>query len=171
MDDDKKLSKYNKSDVLGLVTDWFKTSASAESEWKDKAKEWYGYYDGEQWTSDEVAALIERGQAITTYNHISPSIDAIIGGERQNRPEIKMAGRTPDDERVAQVKTELFRYITYNRACVTLHRLSDISIYRHIEIHRHIDISIHRPIDISTYRHINISIYQINISIYQLMYI
>ena len=114
MDDDKKLSKYNKSDVLELVTDWFKTSASAESKWKDKAKEWYSYYDGEQWTSDEVAALTERGQAITTYNHISPSIDAIIGGERQNRPEIKMAGRTPDDERVAQVKTELFRYITYN---------------------------------------------------------
>jgi len=114
MDTDKKLSKLRKPDLLEQAEKWFEDSATYDSSWKEKANTWYGYYNGDQWSSDEIAQLEERGQAVTTYNHIAPAIDSIIGGERQNRPEIKMAGRTPDDERIAEVKTELFNYIAYN---------------------------------------------------------
>ena len=114
MDTEKKLSKYRKSNILEIVEKWFSDAHSADTKWKDKAKTWYEYYNGDQWTSEEITELEARGQAVTTYNHIAPAIDSIIGGERQNRPEIKMAGRTPDDDRVAQVKTELYKYITYN---------------------------------------------------------
>lgn len=101
-------------ELLQQLEDWFTNSASWDSDWRDNAEEWYNYYVGSQWTSEEQQALVERGQAVTTYNHIAPAIDAIIGGERQNRPEIRMVARRPDGEQIAQVKTQLYKYIEDN---------------------------------------------------------
>jgi hypothetical protein len=100
--------------LLEQLESWFSDATDWDDTWRDNAKTWYDYYHGTQWTSDEEAALIERGQAVTTYNHIAPAIDAIIGGERQNRPEVKMVGRSGGDEQLAQVKTELYGYIEDN---------------------------------------------------------
>jgi hypothetical protein len=111
---EKKLSKLNQKELLEKLELWFSDAVSFDKEWKDKAREDYKLYHGTQWTSDEIQALEERKQAVTTFNHIAPAIDAIIGGERQNRPQIRMAGRTLDDEQVAEVKTNLFDYIQYS---------------------------------------------------------
>lgn len=110
----EKQSELGGEELLTKLESWFSASHSFDSDWRDKAKEWWSYYIGEQWTPDEIAALEERGQAVSTYNHIKPSIDAIIGGERSNRPEIKMAGRTLDDQEIAQVKSSLYDFIVYN---------------------------------------------------------
>ena len=110
----EELSKIKDEELLAKLESWFSNSADWDRDWRDNAKVWYEYYAGTQWKSDEIATLEERGQAVTTYNHIAPSIDSIIGGERQNRPQVKMVGRTPDDERIAQVKTSLYDYITDN---------------------------------------------------------
>ena len=112
MDESTKLSKLTKETVLDTLVKWFTDASTADRSWKDNAKTWYEYYEGNQWTSEEEETLRDRGQAVSTYNHISPTLDAIIGGERQNRPEIRMIGRTPDDESIAQVKTELYKYIS-----------------------------------------------------------
>lgn len=111
---ENKLSKQNQEQLLETFESWFLDSSSFDNEWKEKAKTHYSLYHGEQWTGDEIATLEERKQAVTTFNHISPAIDAIVGGERLNRPKIKMAGRTLDDEQVAEVKTALYDYIQYN---------------------------------------------------------
>jgi len=112
--DDIEISKLKGEKLLETAEKWFSDSVSWDDEWKDKAKRWYDYYHGRHWTSEEIEALESRGQAVTTYNHIKPSIDSVIGSERQNRPKITMAGRTLDDERLAQAKTQLYNYITYN---------------------------------------------------------
>lgn len=111
---DKEVSKIKKEELLEQLEKWFSDSVSFDSEWRDNAEEWYNYYNGEQWSSDEVAALVERGQAVSTHNHIKPAIDAIIGGERSNRPETKMVGRTLDDQAGAEIKSSLYDYIVYN---------------------------------------------------------
>jgi hypothetical protein len=111
---EKKLSKLNQKDLLEKLESWFSDCVSFDKEWKDRAREDYKLYHGVQWSSDEIQALEERKQAVTTFNHVAPAIDAIIGGERQNRPDIKMAGRTLDDEQVAEVKTNLYNYIEYS---------------------------------------------------------
>lgn len=98
---------------LTQLEQWFQTDTSWDLDWRDNAREWYDLYHGNQWTTDEIAALEERGQAVLTFNHIKPAIDSIIGAERQNRPKISMAGRTADDEKIAQVKTSLYDYIQY----------------------------------------------------------
>jgi hypothetical protein len=107
----EKMSDISKSELLSKLEKWFSDSSEWDREWRDNAKVCYNYYNGTQWTSEEVDALLDRGQAVTTYNHIAPSIDSIVGGERQNRPQISMVGRTKDDEQIAQVKTSLYDYI------------------------------------------------------------
>lgn len=112
--EDKTLAQIEGEALLEKLEGLFTASHSFDQNWRTNAKTWYEYYIGDQWTEAEMAALAERGQAVSTYNHIKPSIDAIIGGERGNRPEIKMVGRTLDDQRIAQTKTSLYDYITYN---------------------------------------------------------
>jgi len=111
---EKTIGELKGERLLERLESMFTASHSFDQEWRDRAKVWYEYYIGEQWTGEEKASLVERGQAISTYNHIKPSIDAIIGGERGNRPEIKMVGRTLDDQRIAETKTSLYKFITYN---------------------------------------------------------
>lgn len=111
---DKKISKQNQSELLDTLELWFGNAVTADSDWKDTAKVRYNQYHGTQWTSDEIAILQERSQAVSTFNHIAPAIDSVIGSERLNRPKITMAGRTLDDDRIAQVKTSLYDYIQYN---------------------------------------------------------
>ena len=110
----EKMSDIKIEDLLGKLESWFSDAATWDSDWRDNAESWYKYYHGTQWTSEEETELLDRGQAVTTYNHIAPSIDAIIGGERQNRPEVKMRGRDLSDEALAEVKTSLYDYIQYN---------------------------------------------------------
>lgn len=112
--EEKDLSKQTSTKLLETLEKWFSDTVSFEQNWKDKSKEMYKRYHGHQWTSDEQQVLRERKQAISTFNHIAPAIDAIIGGERLNRPKITMAGRTKDDDRVAETKTALYNYIEYN---------------------------------------------------------
>ena len=104
-DNDKKVSELSQKTILDPLERWFSDDSSWDSTYRDTATMWYEYYHGNQWTSAEEAALVERGQAVLTFNHIKPAIDSIIGSERQNRPKITMAGRTPDDQQIADVKT------------------------------------------------------------------
>ncbi len=110
---DKKASELNSKNILDPLEKWFSEDSSWDSNYRDKAKSWYEYYHGHQWTSEEATALQERGQAVLTFNHIKPAVDSIIGSERQNRPKVTMAGRTPDDQQIADVKTYLYNYIGY----------------------------------------------------------
>lgn len=111
---DKKLSKLKKEEVLTFVTSAFESAVDWDKEWRESSRENYSYYYGDQWTSEEIANLEERAQAVSTYNHIKPAIDSIVGGERKNRPKIMMAGRTPDDHSIAQAKSDMYSYISYN---------------------------------------------------------
>ena len=112
--DEEKVSAITKKTVLDHLEKWFQTDTSWDNDWREKSREWYDLYHGNQWNPEEISALEERGQAVLTFNHIKPAIDSIIGSERQNRPKITMAGRTMDDQQSAQAKTSLYDYITYN---------------------------------------------------------
>ena len=111
---DEKVSTLKQEELLHELSEWFNDAVTWDKDWKENAKVWYDYYHGRHWSSEEIAALEERGQAVTTYNHIKPAIDSIIGSERQNRPKVSMAGRTLDDGRLAEAKTKLYDYICYN---------------------------------------------------------
>ena len=109
-----KVSAISNKELLTYLEGWFSDASDWDKSWRDEAKTWYNYYEGDQWTSEESSTLIDRGQAVTTYNHIAPAVDSIIGGERQNRPETKMVARGLGDDAIAQVKSSLYEYIEDN---------------------------------------------------------
>ena len=109
-----KVSKLKKEELNEKLEEWFYDASAWDKTWRDSSKTWYDYYHGRHWTSEEIEALQERGQAVTTYNHIKPAIDSVIGSERQNRPKVTMAARTLDDQKLAEAKSKLYDYIQYN---------------------------------------------------------
>lgn len=72
------------------------------------------YYDGNQWTSAEVASLNRRNQAAIVINRIRPKIDFLQGVERKTRMDPKALPRTPNHDEEADTATQALRYVVDN---------------------------------------------------------
>lgn len=81
------------------------TEARAEMDQDDR------FYDNEQWTEAEKAALAERGQVALVFNVISTAVDWIIGTEKRGRTDYKILPRRKDASRAAERKTQIFKYL------------------------------------------------------------
>ncbi len=69
------------------------------------------FYDGLQWSEDDIAVLEARGQAPYVYNKIKPTIDWVIGTEKRTRIDFKVLPREEDDVSGAETKTKLLKYL------------------------------------------------------------
>lgn len=72
------------------------------------------YYDGEQWTPDERAEIMARGQNPVVYNEVAPEIDFLIGLEARTRTDYDIMARnddSPEADADAEVKSKLMKYI------------------------------------------------------------
>jgi hypothetical protein len=69
------------------------------------------YYDGFQWTADEIEALRKRKQPIVTANRIKPKVDSLIGFEKRQRTDPKAYPRTPKHEKDADGATDAIRFV------------------------------------------------------------
>lgn len=69
------------------------------------------YYDGKQWTDDQIRVMEKRKQPVVTYNRIKRKIDFMSGLEKQQRKDPKAFPRNPDDEDAARAATDGLRYI------------------------------------------------------------
>lgn len=75
------------------------------------------FYDNEQWTPEDAAAVRSRGQVPLVFNEVAPMVDWLIGTERRTRVDWKVLPRTEDDVELADVKTKVLKYIgDMNRA-------------------------------------------------------
>lgn len=72
------------------------------------------YYDHKQWTPQEAATLRRRKQPVITRNRIKPKVDFLKGVELQSRSDPRAIPRTPEDEAVASVATDVVRFV-YDR--------------------------------------------------------
>lgn len=68
------------------------------------------YYDGYQWTDEEIQVLGARGQPPVTYNRIQKKINIIKGAEIRSRVEFEGVPREPGDEMDSQAVTDAVRY-------------------------------------------------------------
>lgn len=84
-----------------------------DSSWaeRQRSEQCRDYYDGFQWTQDELDTLRERKQPPTTANRIAPKINALIGYEKTRRTDPKAYPRTPRHEKDAESATDALRYI------------------------------------------------------------
>jgi hypothetical protein len=70
------------------------------------------FYDSIQWTEQDAETLRDRGQLPLVYNVISTSINWIIGTEKQARTDYQILPRRKEDNKPAERKTQLFKYLS-----------------------------------------------------------
>ena len=69
------------------------------------------FYDGKQWTAEELSSLRERHQPPAINNVIRGKVQLLQGLERRGRSDPKAFPRTPDEDNRADVATQVLRYI------------------------------------------------------------
>lgn len=90
--------------------------------WWDEAREFHAenrrqqlidadFYDHHQFDPQTALALLDRGQFPSVYNLIALAIDWIIGTERRTRIEGKVHPRGPEDQKGAQAKQQVLKYV------------------------------------------------------------
>lgn len=70
------------------------------------------FYDGLQWSEEDAAELIRRGQAPIVFNHIAPAVNWLLGSQKRTRTDYRVIGRTEEDNASAQTKTQLLKYLS-----------------------------------------------------------
>ena len=69
------------------------------------------YYNGRQWTEEEINTLKRRKQPIITDNRIARKIDFLVGVEQRMRRDPKAYPRRPDDYHGADTVTAGIRFV------------------------------------------------------------
>ena len=76
---------------------------------RDESIRYRDFYDGIQWTSEEVDELLERGQPILVKNLIAPKVNFVLGAEAENRVSPKAFPRTDNHDVDAECVTDGLR--------------------------------------------------------------
>lgn len=103
-----------KADDLGLLAKlrtWFENAEDSSATARRMAEQARDYYDGDQLTEEERAALRARGQPEMIANRIKPKINYLRGLEKKSRMDPKAFPRNPGDEQGAQAATDSIRYV------------------------------------------------------------
>ena len=93
------------------IQSWFKQSDKKEAEMRECSDEDFKFYSGHQWEENAKATMRNERRPALTLNYVLPIINAVLGEERQNRQEIKVFGRDPDDDAGAFAMSELIRWV------------------------------------------------------------
>lgn len=74
-------------------------------------RDWYDNYNDGQWDEREKQILLRRGQPIVTMNRIKRKVNFLCGIEQKARSDPKAYARKPQNERQAEVATDVLDYI------------------------------------------------------------
>lgn len=72
----------------------------------------HDYYDNLQWSDEEKAIMLARGQAPLVYNKLAQAIDWITGTERRTRVDFAVHARSDAGVDDAQNKAKLLKYLS-----------------------------------------------------------
>lgn len=89
----------------------FEQSEEAAQDGRAEAEQARDYFDGNQFSEAEKAALKKRKQPITPENLIKPKVEGMCGLERQGRTDPKAYPRTQQHDQDASAATDALRYV------------------------------------------------------------
>lgn len=105
----------NKTERLQMLKGWFEAAVQSPSyvAWREEAQTAWDFYDGEQWTKDEIDALSEHGQPAIVINRIAAKVDNLAGSEVAGRTRVIYRSRSGDagEEQQARVLSDLGLYV------------------------------------------------------------
>src|SRR5262245_48928204 len=101
----------DEDDIHDQLVRWFEESEMARMDEIELSQRDRDYYDGIQWTKEEIDQLKARGQPIITINRIKDKVQTLCGLERKARTDPKAYARTPSEEQRADAATQALRYV------------------------------------------------------------
>jgi hypothetical protein len=93
---------------------WVRNAEETHSEARKlshRDRDWYDNYNDGQWDEREKQILLRRGQPIVTMNRIKRKVNFLCGIEQKARSDPKAYARKPQNERQAEVATDVLDYI------------------------------------------------------------
>ncbi len=72
------------------------------------------YYDGKQWTSEQIKVLRKRKQPEIWVNRIAPAVNGILGVLEQGQADPRAFPRNEEDQNASEVATDSLRYASDN---------------------------------------------------------
>lgn len=93
------------------LIDCFLDAEDGSDKSRTGAQVYIDYYDGKQWTDEEVKELKKRGQPAITWNLTRQKIDYLQGMERTQRTKPRALPRTPQHEQDAFAATDSLQYV------------------------------------------------------------
>jgi hypothetical protein len=112
---DKPKHKYDKPQFKKLWTklkDWYEQENDRQATNRYQMALDEDYYDAMQWTEEDAAELLNRGQAPLVFNEVKPTLDWMIGTERRTRIDYKVMPRNKEGYDDAENKTKLLKYLS-----------------------------------------------------------
>lgn len=97
-------------DLHARLVSYFEEAEEATLDARTKSERDRDYYDGKQWTADEVATLKARGQPAIAFNVIKSRVEFLLGLEKQQRRDPKAYYRNQPDEPAADAFTSGLRF-------------------------------------------------------------
>lgn len=103
--DDKPVDASDEEGLFFKLKGWFREDYEHTSEWREKAKDDFGFVAGDQWTEEDKQKLRTQLRPVITMNRIDPIIDSVSGSEVSNRQEVRYIPREAGDVKVNEVLT------------------------------------------------------------------
>lgn len=102
-------------ELLARLRGWFEEAVSSPAyvAWRSEAKQAWDFYDGSQWTAEEIERLGEHGQAAIVINRIGSKIDNLTGGEVNGRTRVIYRSRSGVgvEEQMARVLSDVGLFV------------------------------------------------------------
>lgn len=101
----------SQDDKLDSLLEQFKESQDQTQTARERSERDRDFYDGIQWTEEEIQVLQARKQPVVTSNRIKPKIDSLLGFEKRQRTDPRAYPRTPQHDKDAEGATDALRYV------------------------------------------------------------
>ena len=102
----------SREDLLDDLCRKFEVAEMTTAQARRLAERDRDYYDGKQWTPEQIRVLAERGQPAIVDNFIKEKVNFMLGSERRLRSDPKAFPRTPTQDDHADAATQALRYVT-----------------------------------------------------------
>jgi hypothetical protein len=106
---ENSLTPNNDARLTRLIS-YFEEAEEATQDARTKSERDRDYYDGKQWTAEEIQTLKQRGQPAIAFNVIKSRVEFLLGLEKQQRRDPKAYYRNQPDQPAADAFTAGLRY-------------------------------------------------------------
>jgi hypothetical protein len=102
------------ADIVSMVKKSRKESEKHLADWLTEARDCYAIVAGDQWTTEDKAAVEEMGRVPIVFNRVAPVIDSVCGSEVSNRQQVQYIPRQAGDSGVNEVLTGAAKWVRDN---------------------------------------------------------